>query len=77
MFYVTVTGNFPCFQYFNFEASFLKNELMHRFLIERTETEKATFLKKYQNNHNYKNNYIITLEYDIHKIQKSFSTSLT
>ena len=32
---------------------------------------------KFGDNHNYKNNYIITLEYDIHNIQKSFSTSLT
>ena len=32
---------------------------------------------KFGNNHNYKNNYIITIEYDKHNKQKSFSTSLT
>ena len=26
IFYVTITGNFECFQYFNFETNFLKNE---------------------------------------------------
>ena len=26
IFYVTITGNFDCFQYFNFETNFLKNE---------------------------------------------------
>ena len=29
-FYVTITGNFECFQYFNFEANFLKNEIFFR-----------------------------------------------
>ena len=26
-FYMTITGNFECFQYFNFETNFLKNEI--------------------------------------------------
>ena len=45
---MTITGNFECFQYFNFEINFLKNEtffknLEYRFLVESTAIENATF----------------------------------
>ena len=48
IFYVTVAGNFECFQYFNFETNFLKNEnlflkkLENRFVVESTTTESLT-----------------------------------
>ena len=48
IFYVTIAGNFECFQYFNFETNFLKNEnlflkkLENRFVVESTTTESLT-----------------------------------
>ena len=47
-FYVTITGNFERFQYFNFEANFLIREnffqkkMEYRFLVESTKVGKAT-----------------------------------
>ena len=47
-FYVTISGNFENFQYFNFEKKFLKNEtfskkLEYHFPVESTKFENATF----------------------------------
>ena len=46
-FYVTITGNFERFQYFNFEKNFLKNanpfHKQYRFLVERAKIKNATF----------------------------------
>ena len=48
-FYVTITGNFACFWYFNFESNFLNKrklyfkKLEYRFLVESTKIENATF----------------------------------
>ena len=47
-FYVTISGNFEHFQYFNFEADFLENEnlfqkLKYRFLVKSTKIENASF----------------------------------
>ena len=47
-FYVTISGNFERFQYFNFETDFLENEnvfqkLEYCFLVESTKTENASF----------------------------------
>ena len=39
VFYVTITGSFECFLYFNFEAIFLENENLFR----ETRVENATF----------------------------------
>ena len=38
---MTISGNFEHFQYFNFEIDFLK-KLEYRFLVERTQIEKAS-----------------------------------
>ena len=50
-FYVTISGNFERFQYFNFEADFLENEILFqktgdRFLVESTKIENASFSYK-------------------------------
>ena len=50
--YVTVTGNFENFRYFNFETDFLKKwktfskKLEYHYLVESTKTESVTFLYK-------------------------------
>ena len=46
-FLVTLSENFKCFQYFNFETDFLENEdlfkkLEYRFLVESTKIEKPS-----------------------------------
>ena len=46
-FYVTITGNFERFHYFNSETNFLKNKTLLRkleyfFLVESTKIENAT-----------------------------------
>ena len=49
-FYVTITGNFERFQYFNFEKNFLirenfkkkKKKMENRFLVESTKVGKTT-----------------------------------
>ena len=45
---MTISENFEHFQYFNFETDFLENEtffknLGHRFLVERSKIENASF----------------------------------
>ena len=45
---MTITGNFECLYYFNFETIFLNNEnffekLEYRLLVESTAVENATF----------------------------------
>ena len=45
-FYVTISGSFERFQYFNFETDFLENESLFqktgaRFLVENTKIENA------------------------------------
>ena len=50
-FYVTITENFECFQYFDFATIFLENQNLFRktgvpFLVETAETEHAPFLYK-------------------------------
>ena len=48
-FYLTITGNFECFQYFNFQTNFLKNKNLFSknwstvFLVESAKIENATF----------------------------------
>ena len=51
MLFVKITENFKCFQYFNFETIFLKNnsnnnknprKLEYSFLVESTDIENAT-----------------------------------
>ena len=47
-FYVTISGSFERFQYFHFETDFLENENLfqktgHRFLVESTKIENASF----------------------------------
>ena len=44
-FYVTLSGNFERFQYFNFEKNFLKNaNTFQKTGTESTKTENATYL---------------------------------
>ena len=49
IFCVTITGNFECFQYFNFDTNFLKNEnlffkkLENSFIVESTMIERVTY----------------------------------
>ena len=48
---MTISEHFERFQYFNFATNFLENEIFfekmeHRFLIESTEIESATFPHK-------------------------------
>ena len=48
-FYVTISGNFERFQYFNFEKNFLEKffkKLEYRFLVESTKIENASFPNK-------------------------------
>ena len=51
-FYVTTSGNFERFQYFNFETDFLENnnlfqkKLEYRFLVESTKIENLSFSSK-------------------------------
>ena len=51
-FYVTITGHFQLFIYFNFKTNFLKNEnlfgkkMENRLKVENTKTEIAIFLHK-------------------------------
>ena len=46
---MTITGNFECFQYFNFETTFLKKEnlffkkLENSFVVESTTIESVTY----------------------------------
>ena len=46
---MTITGNFECFQYFDFETNFLENEnlffkkLENSFVVESTTIERATY----------------------------------
>ena len=45
---MTITGNFKCFQCYNFDTNFLKNEnlfqkMKHPFLAKSTKIENATF----------------------------------
>ena len=44
-FYVTISGNFERFQYFNFETDFLENEILFQKTVEveSTEIENASF----------------------------------
>ena len=52
IFYVTITGSFECFQHFNFETNFLKNEnlffkkLENSFAVENTKIESLTYSYK-------------------------------
>ena len=49
IFYVAIAGNFECFQYFDFEINFLKNEniflkkLENYFVVESTTIESLTY----------------------------------
>ena len=50
-FYVAITGNFGCFQYYNFEINFLKNENLFQkigvqFLVKGPKIENVYFHKK-------------------------------
>ena len=46
---MTITGNFDCFQFFNFDTNFLKNEnlffkkLENSFIVESTMIERVTY----------------------------------
>ena len=50
IFYVTITGNLECFQYFNIETKFLKNKnvfffqkLQNSFIVENTTIKTVTY----------------------------------
>ena len=46
---MTISGNFDCFQFFNFDTNFLKNEnlffkkLENSFIVESTMIERVTY----------------------------------
>ena len=74
-FYVTITGDFERFQYFNFETNFLKNENLfqkigQRFLAEVTEIENATFpYNTTLSKANVKTNRMVSAKWTYHKKQ--------
>ena len=72
---MTISENFEHFQYFNFVTDFLENENMeYRFLVERTDIEKALFpCKTAISEANFKINRMLTTKWAYHT-ERSFTS---
>ena len=79
-FYVTISGHFERFQYFNFEPDFLKNENLFQklechFLVESTKIEKVPFPDKTAiSEANVKTNRMVSTKWTYYK-ERSFANN--